>query len=1068
MAVQAGFANLTAVAMRTMDHLNSAMGVVSSTALAFGLVSTLVAGYATDAAADYEQSMQMVKAVSKGSAEDFANLSNKAKEMSMQYGMSANEIAGQLQTLGRAGIGASAQMSVFESAMKMSKLEAMDLETSIEGLVKMVGLFGTSVNDPGFGEKAKEMATDLTHASQIAPTTVEDLMQGLQFVGGVAKVAGATQRETLAALSYMSTLGVSGSMAGTALRGFYTKPTLQQPQVKEAMAEIGISPESLWLPDQSAAKPLWEQVKIINEAMKKAGMSAFEKMGIWSKIGMQKTAQQMMKIDEGEMQAYYEKMDEQFDLDEKVAIAMDSLNEQFSRFKSALEVLAISIGDYFVPILRFLVDGLNGLANGLADNKILAGGLAAVLGFGMVAAMVALSYWAYEIVRFLVKAKTLSGVIAALNGASTQATGAAIANTAAMEAKAGASGFAASVAPVGIGRVAPNPNVSGSIAKSVSSPLVTSTGAAVGAQKAIGKIGEESAKSSVKSAAAGGVMAGTFGKIKGAATGAFNSIKSGASAAWAALLGMGPAGWAVVGVLVAIAAAAYIGMKLWERYAGELKPIQERFDKAKKSGDEYLESIKSKMRDVEGYDPTIIHIDINDSKFKEKVKETQDSLDALVAKKEQSPIEMGIFGESYWTKASEGPATYGEHTKYGKWTGPGEMDYSEAHKATLRIGEIYSDIEDYYKFEQAVMADTKMGPKTKAQYLKEGQAQFQLKAGIAPVDEKTGRTQAVVTAEIKEYTDALRYQWINQQKGTILTKEYARLQQSLWFVIVRVLKFFGFWNEAAATQSEQLKDGKKSADSSSSAIKKMNDQQWNAMKASLWLEYQLYRMSNAIMWVADVTAAFIEYIKSVDLQSEVKAAGYSQVGGLPVIGGALQWGLSKFGFSENTEATKTLTSKINETSSKYGTPYSEDWGKWFAPQSYDQYTTQKLNELGPSWPGEGMGYLSPGDASDTGTGEGGTGSGKGAGGDGAKSSIKKDGYTIDFVLCSKKTLPPLDPNLFKKSKILDLTQKSFKIDNLNINTTDKPANINAAVRKTIVDISESNRVNPREVTTTEV
>ena len=41
-------------------------------------------------------------------------------------------------------------------------------------------------------------------------------------------------------------------------------------------------------------------------------------MGIWSKIGMQKTAQQMMKIDEGEMQAYYEKMDEQFDLDEKL------------------------------------------------------------------------------------------------------------------------------------------------------------------------------------------------------------------------------------------------------------------------------------------------------------------------------------------------------------------------------------------------------------------------------------------------------------------------------------------------------------------------------------------------------------------------------------------------------------------------------------------------------------------------------------------------------------------------------------------------------------------------------
>jgi hypothetical protein len=83
---------------------------------------------------------------------------------------------------------------------------------------------------------------------------------------------------------------------------------------------------------------------------------------------MQKTSQQILKIKPEELRRFNEEMQQQFDLDSKVAIVMESLSAQVDRLISAFKVLAINVGEYSLPIVKLLVAALEGLANFVGTN----------------------------------------------------------------------------------------------------------------------------------------------------------------------------------------------------------------------------------------------------------------------------------------------------------------------------------------------------------------------------------------------------------------------------------------------------------------------------------------------------------------------------------------------------------------------------------------------------------------------------------------------------------------------------------------------------------------------------
>ena len=96
----------------------------------------------------------------------------------------------------------------------------------------------------------------------------------------------------------------------------------------------------------------------------------------------------------------------------------------------------------------------------------------------------------------------------------------------------------------------------------------------------------------------------------------------------------------------------------------------------------------------------------------------------------------------------------------------------------------------------------------------------------------------------------------------------------------------------------------------------------------------------------------------------------------------------------------------------------------------------------------------------SGSGSGGSGSGgggSGSGGSGDKSGTKKD--RVDLVLCSKKQIPKLDVNLFKKPPQFTILNKNFRLRDIKISTKDKPKAVLDSIKNAIIDTQQ--RMDPK-------
>ena len=425
-AVGAGFANLTAIGMRTASQMNEAMTMTQAGLMALGGISALAFGKATADAAGFEQKLKQIQAVSGDmDASAIAGISSEIKALSIKYGESANEIADAFSVIGRAGMkDSAAQMAVFESAIKMAKIEAMDLNTAIELLMDTTNMWGGDMNDPEqFAKSAEFMAEKMVQAAQMSTATVQELYQGMKFVGGTAKEVGWSPQETLGTLAYMKSVGISGSLSGTALRGLMTKASIMDPNYQEAMASIGLDMRDLWKKDAKgnaiAAHSPADLLKILHEAMQSSGLDQQEILAAWSKIGQQKTAQQLIKMDPDELDIFLKKMQESFDLQEKVDIAMDNLKTQFDRLMAAVNVASISIGEALLPYIRAAVDWLTEFAKWIAESKVATTALALALGSLTIIAAGLFGKWIWGGLAAGVEAlkgavttvKTLGGVI---------------------------------------------------------------------------------------------------------------------------------------------------------------------------------------------------------------------------------------------------------------------------------------------------------------------------------------------------------------------------------------------------------------------------------------------------------------------------------------------------------------------------------------------------------------------------------------------------------------------------------------------------------------------------------
>lgn len=386
-AIMSGMSALTSTfgefGTQAVDNFGAIDGLlVSSTALitAFSVESANAFG-------EYEQGMKIVQTVSGQAGYSINELSQKAQQLSVDYRTAIGDVTEGLQTLGRAGLNSSeSQIEVLTTGLQTAKLEGRNLNGVLEEIIQNTAMLGGDLKDASFGADAEYLNSLMVGTSMTAPITSHDISQTLQYSGGTMAAAGgnldSSQGKAIIE-DYMGTVaafaqkGVTGSMAGTALRAFFTKPASQDKGVLDAFERLGMTPDELWEADGNSMKKVSEQIQIIHDHMKKLNLSTMDQVELWGKIVGPKMGQQMMKLDESSIKDLTSDIQNAQSAEALATQTLDTYNQKISEMgqqgQQAYREFGSHVATYLTPVIEVVTKIFELLSNPWVNTAVFIG-----------------------------------------------------------------------------------------------------------------------------------------------------------------------------------------------------------------------------------------------------------------------------------------------------------------------------------------------------------------------------------------------------------------------------------------------------------------------------------------------------------------------------------------------------------------------------------------------------------------------------------------------------------------------------------------------------------------------
>ncbi|MDK3600379.1 phage tail tape measure protein [Staphylococcus pseudintermedius] len=321
------------------------------------VTAPVVAGFglAAKKSIDFDDSMRKVKATSGATGKEFNLLRDKALEMGAKTKFSASESAEALQYMSLAGWDTKDMLNGIDGVMQLAAASGEDL-----GQVSDIVTDGLSA----FGLKAKDsshFADVLAQTSSKANTDVSGLGEAFKYVAPVAGSFGFSVEDTSIALGLMANSGVKASQAGTALKSMMTKLAKPTGEAKKTMESLGISitdSEGKMLP----FRDIMDQLRGSLGGLSKAQQSAAVKT-LFGQEAMSGILPIINASDE-DYQKLTKSIDNSTGASKRMSDEMEGgIGGSIRKMKSALESMAISIGDVLVPHIRRAADFLAMLAD---------------------------------------------------------------------------------------------------------------------------------------------------------------------------------------------------------------------------------------------------------------------------------------------------------------------------------------------------------------------------------------------------------------------------------------------------------------------------------------------------------------------------------------------------------------------------------------------------------------------------------------------------------------------------------------------------------------------------------
>lgn len=303
--------------------------------------------------ADFESSMNKVKAISGATEDQFKQLEKQAMELGAATVFSASEAADGMTFLAMAGFEVNEIMDAMPGLLDLAAASGMGLADSADIASNIMSGFAIEAKN------ATKVADVLALAAASANTDVYQLGDAMKYAAPIANALGLTMEETAAAVGFMSDAGIQGSMAGTALRAGLTRLANPSKQARELMMDLGIE-----IFDSSGKmKSLSEVIKILNSGM--AGLTEEEKAAAAATIFGQEALSGWLAVmgrGDEELSEFVKKLEESEGAAKLMADTMNSgLMGAWHELEGATETLAITLGQLLAPMILKVAEALTEL-----------------------------------------------------------------------------------------------------------------------------------------------------------------------------------------------------------------------------------------------------------------------------------------------------------------------------------------------------------------------------------------------------------------------------------------------------------------------------------------------------------------------------------------------------------------------------------------------------------------------------------------------------------------------------------------------------------------------------------
>jgi TP901 family phage tail tape measure protein len=217
-------------ANRVGASLRRAFAFVGAGALLVGAVRSL---------AEFEERMATVRAVTGATAEEFQLLRDRAVELGTTTRFTANQAAGALLSLSRAGFEVEEALQAVGGTLLLAQSGGLDLASATD--IAAAALRGFRLE----ATQTERVVDVLTLTANSANTTVGQLGEALKFVAPVAAGLNQSIEGTSAALATLSDAGLKATLAGTGLRRVLAELEAPSSNTQKILRELGVTTENI-------------------------------------------------------------------------------------------------------------------------------------------------------------------------------------------------------------------------------------------------------------------------------------------------------------------------------------------------------------------------------------------------------------------------------------------------------------------------------------------------------------------------------------------------------------------------------------------------------------------------------------------------------------------------------------------------------------------------------------------------------------------------------------------------------------------------------------------------------